>query len=286
MVFSCLKCNASFKKNQDLDRHLGRKFPCLSPEEKAKKNDCPGCDKTLYDQSTLIKHKSTCKDYKDYLETKRQEELRLLREENIRICEELNNLREELNNSRINNISEINGTVNIGNNNDNSVNTNITNNNRFELNSFYGDTVKKITTPDFIKMLDGILNDENNLYDILELLIKKIHFDVNNPSYHNIYSTNIRDKITHIYDDDAWVIGDESDFNMVAYSMIEYVKDFNECYIEIIKEHPELKSVNIEENIKNFNINRKNYRNLDMAVLQFINKYKNIPIATRKRAGM
>jgi hypothetical protein len=286
MVFSCLNCNASFDKNRDLDRHLNRKYPCLNEEEKAKRNDCPYCDKTLSNRSALNQHLKTCPNIpKVNNDITHREEIVTLREENMNLREENLRLRENQLNSRINNnISTNNGIVDFSVTNDNSVTNN--NNNSFALNSFYGDTVKRITTPDFIKMLDGILNDENNLYDILELLIKKIHFDVNNPSYHNIYSTNIRDKITHIYDDDAWVIGNESDFNMVASSMMDYVQEFKVCYNEIIKEHPELKSVNIEENIKNFNINRKNYRNLDIEILQFINKYKNIPIATRKRNGM
>jgi hypothetical protein len=287
MSFSCLNCDASFISKRDLDRHLARKNPCLNEEEKAKKNDCPYCDNTYSDFSNRIRHMKNCKK-----NPKNNNEINL-REENLNLREEVINLREEIINLRENNLNQNNNILGNHNsmvlgdsviNNNNTTNNNTTNNNNnFALKSFYGDIVKSVTTPDFIRMIDGILSDENNTYDILDLLIKKIHFNINTPEYHNIYSTNIRDKITHIYDDDAWVVGDESDFNVVAYSMIDYVKEFNECYTEMIIEHPELKSLHIENNISNFNVNRKNYRNLDMAVLQLIHKYKNVPIATRKQ---
>jgi hypothetical protein len=281
MSFSCLKCEASFISNRDLERHLARKKPCMSAEEKAKINDCFGCGKTYCNRTYLKTHMDSCPDVVRMNNINLREDFRRLQESVMSMQEELNNIR--LNNNISGNHNSINNSID--NSVDNSVTNNTTtnNNNNFGLKSFYGDIVKSVTTPDFIRMIDGILSDENNTYDIMDLLIKKIHFNVYAPEYHNIYSTNIRDKITHIYDDDAWVVGDESDFNVVAYSMIDYVKEFNECYTEMIKEHPELKSSNIENNINNFNINRKNYRNLDMAVLQLIHKYKNVPMTTRKQ---
>jgi hypothetical protein len=63
--------------------------------------------------------------------------------------------------------------------------------------------------------------------------------------------------------------------------MIDYVKEFKECYIDILKDNPELKSNKIENNMKNFNVNRKSNRDLDLDILQLLHKYRNIPIETR-----
>jgi hypothetical protein len=127
MVFSCSKCNDSFKTNRDLNNHLSRKFPCLSAEEKAKKNDCIGCDKTFSNQSNLKTHMGKCDDYKSYLEAKRQEEIRLLREE-------VNNLREEVERHNENNNQEEVRLLLIENNNQDEVRLlRIENNNQDEL---------------------------------------------------------------------------------------------------------------------------------------------------------
>jgi hypothetical protein len=115
MSFSCLKCDASFISNRDLERHLNRKTPCLTKEEKAKRNDCIGCNKTFYDKSTLNKHKKNCKDipksdivvpleeFRRLQESVQQENILIrelqesviaLQQENIKIREELNNPQE------------------------------------------------------------------------------------------------------------------------------------------------------------------------------------------------
>jgi hypothetical protein len=272
----CLNCNASFCSKRNLDRHLARKNKCLNEEEQSKKNDCSGCGKTFYDKSALTKHLKTCKDIK-YLE-----EIRLIQEENlmmkqyIKLQEENVKMQEELNNLRVNNISI-----------DNSItNNNTVNNTVINIRNFYGDSMRSIVNSDFIKKIDNKLNDETNALDILDLLIKFIHFDKENKEYHNVYATNIRDKKVQIFDDDAWVSGNESDFNMVSCIIIDYVKEFKECYMDILKDNPELKSNKIESNMKNFNVNRKSNRDLDLDILQFIHKYRNIPIETRKQMNI
>jgi hypothetical protein len=124
MVFSCSKCNASYKCNYDLTKHLNRKNPCLNEEEKAKKNDCPHCDKTFSDFSNRTRHMKKCKkNPKNNNEINLREENMTLREENIKIREENIRLREQ---PRV-----INNTTNNNNRNNttNNRNTTINNNN-------------------------------------------------------------------------------------------------------------------------------------------------------------
>jgi hypothetical protein len=287
MVATCLNCNATFKSDYALNRHLTRKNKCLNEEAKLKKNDCIGCGKTFYDLSNRNRHMKKCPNIigiqvqPDVLRvTNAESQIRILQEENMRIREENLKIREELINSKVNNNISIDNSVT---NNNNTVNNN---NTIINIKNFYGDLMRDIVNSDFIKKIDNKLNDENNVLDILDLLIKFIHFDKENKEYHNVYATNIRDKKVQIFDEDAWVSGNESDFNMVSCIMIDYVKEFKECYMDILKDNPELKSNKIESNMKNFNVNRKSNRDLDLDILQLMHKYRNIPIDTRKQMGI
>jgi hypothetical protein len=126
MVFSCLNCNASFKCNSDFERHLNRKNPCLNKEEKAKRNDCPYCDKTFYGLSNKVRHLKTCPKlpkinnditHREEIVTLREENMNL-REENIRLREQPKVIKNTTNNRNTTNNNTTNNNTTINNNSD------------------------------------------------------------------------------------------------------------------------------------------------------------------------
>jgi hypothetical protein len=186
-----------------------------------------------------------------------------IQEENQRMKEELIELKN--NKTIINNIQI---------NNNNNINILIKN--------FYADDLmSSIVNTNFIKKIESSL--ENGSPNILDVLIKNIHFDKDNESCHNIYSTNIRDKIVHFYEEDAWARGDNSDFNIISYTLMQYVEEFKQHYTDIIRTNPEFKSDIIERNIKNYNNIYKKPNNIESDIINLLFKYKEIPISTRKR---
>ena len=230
-LVSCPNCNKEFKFNCHLIRHLNgkkkckqkldKKYNCLNDnlqtlktkfekivnqmnlnDNSYKNNECAYCFKIYSTKGNLGNHIEKCCKNRQKL----QEQLNLLenliKKHKVDIIfkkADTNTIKSSKNKSK--NIT--NNTINNNNNNKikNNIKNNIkniTNNNlNININQFGQEDLSHITLKDNKKYLSGF-------FPGFVEYIKKIHYDDEMPSNHNIYISNLNSKYAYVYKDDKW----------------------------------------------------------------------------------
>jgi uncharacterized C2H2 Zn-finger protein len=205
MTFMCAKCDAVFKSNCDLTRHLNKKIPCGNEEKEAyklAKRTCEYCEVLYADVQSVGKHMKICP-----LRPSETDELK-----NI-IAQLSKQLNDKLNkqDDKLNNLSEqMKETKSI------TINNNIQNN--IIITAFGQEDLSFLTLKDFKKIL------RKGCYSVPELL-KLIHCNDDRPEYRNVYINNYKDEYMFTFDGKDWGIERKDD---VFANMIENKKNFLE----------------------------------------------------------
>ena len=94
---------------------------------------------------------------------------------------------------------ELKTNITVNNNNNNNNNNIIINNNNLHINinPFGEEDISHITDKDYKKFMTGFFPGFINF-------IKKIHYDDEMPSNHNIYISNIKSKFAYVFEDNKW----------------------------------------------------------------------------------
>ena len=224
-IFSCDKCNKTFKRKSYLIYHQNKKIPCNKVIES---NKCNYCDKELSIKTKMSLHLKKCKVYNEYeLKQERKnnnKELKRLNNEIIEIknkiekhdnkieeqddkIDELSDKIEEQNDK----IEELKQEIEILKNKNNKINKEvkvlkkIIKEEKDKKNTNVYDKIK-ISKEDRIKYLKSNLN----IYElVVDKFIKSYYVNKNKPENHLLYITDMnRNKIKY-YDGNKWIDGDK-----------------------------------------------------------------------------
>lgn len=240
MNYKCKDCNKYFKQKSHYERHINRKYSCISieddilPEPTNKTYQCPHCSLVLSRQDALNRHmKKSCKET-DNNDSDTDDHDVILKE----ILEEMNKRIESLETENKvlkgvsyfrpsqrarrtqNNIA--NAHINNNSNNNNNSNTIINNNNNHNNN-----LVVPFNTENFDSVLSLKQRGElmkKGLSGVTELF-KYIHFNEDLPQFHNCYISNLRSKYGIIYTGGGWGV-------ILIEELIDQIIDKNGNYLE------------------------------------------------------
>ena len=208
MVYKCNTCDKEFISKTDFTRHNSRKIKCISKNNNDITNDnyknvenkieykCIQCSKNFTRKYNLNTHiKKYCK-YKD-----------------IHVCkQEIYDLKNEIEKLKINESKKSNIIVNNNNNSNNNIII-------FNFNSEY---LPSIFTD---KELLNILN--NQIANIVPSMVEQLHFDINKPEYHNVYSPDRKSDVAFIYNGKTYISAFLDDVvNKLDSRMKEYLNKF------------------------------------------------------------
>jgi len=279
-MVNCQKCDKYFPKNCQLQRHLNRKYPCvtnnilivkninkineienqikeLTKQSIESKKNCKFCTKKLANKNNVERHiEFVCPTKKDMIEEKNKliEENKILEEkEKTDKLSKYQNQNEELQNQikilqntvqklMNKNIKETppNTIINNTTINNPTINNNLT----ININSFGKESLDHITEADYKKYLNGFFKGFLNL-------IEKIHFDENAPENHNVCLTNMRSKYAYVCENNNWVLKDKED---IINKLINKKYDLLNDKFEEFEENNKL-SNKILDNFKEFQEN-------------------------------
>jgi hypothetical protein len=224
--FGCHKCGKNFKQSAHLEKHLNRKFACdekfnifgdekKDPDEIEKerkyKFHCDECEKSFTRKSNLIYHKeNSCKAKKNNFSDK-DEKIKKLEEENLRLKnleKEMIEIKKNINELKNNSTSNKNITKNSHNNNNSHNNTKINSENINQqnvfLNNYTGSGMPQLTPEQIEPLL------KRGFQTPVELT-RAIHFNPNFPEYHNVYLPRVNEKSAMIFVDGNWKTTDRDD---------------------------------------------------------------------------
>jgi hypothetical protein len=256
-IYRCDKCLKSFKKKSHLDDHINKKKkPCindLSPiaitesdnVNKLTHNNlsnehffCEYCNKKYTRKDSLSKHlKLRCK-----LKQK-TEEFDVLKQMLVKILNENNEFRKELENFKSNPISSsLSKTTNIS----NTLTNNVINNTNTNLIVQFGK--EDLSKMNVIEAMNVYLKSTGG--NIISNMLKHINFNPAHPENFNIYMTDLAREIVKIHDGKKFV---SKKFNTVKDEIINNVSShINDICKKYIKSN---KSKNSIELLKKININ-------------------------------
>ena len=218
-IIECEKCGKIFKYNYLLKRHLNNKNSCdnihnildilnIKIKEIENKIDtknkniansktkCYYCNNIFYKKSNLTRHVRDCCIIKSNLLAEKNK-LFYEKEKAMQVLENKSNndlmflLKKEN--------KELKTNITVNNNNNNNNNNIIINNNNLHINinPFGEEDISHITDKDYKKFMTGFFPGFINF-------IKKIHYDDEMPSNHNIYISNIKSKFAYVFEDNKW----------------------------------------------------------------------------------
>jgi uncharacterized C2H2 Zn-finger protein len=228
--YRCVKCEKIFKKKSDYINHQNRKTPCEQNEGKMDSRVCVYCGVKYTTKGSVTRHiKMGCSVLKTREDEKKEiyEELLRLKKENERIVEEMNKMKicknEKQNGANIMNVN--NGNINNGNIN------NVT------IVAFGTERIEAIDT-------NSILSAMTAGFNATVKLTKNIHFNPNNPEYHNVYIPSMNNKNAMVYDGKRWALVPRDEIiddlyrekkDYVEVNFEEFCKSLSETQIGSIK---------------------------------------------------
>jgi len=224
VLYKCDICYKQFRDKYDLSRHKNRKFSCSKTipvhteiyQQKCKtvyelnnnsnldrtdncekvKHVCNWCNNSFSQKSSLNRHlKSRCKVKKNNDKEKEDIYIKLL-EENKKLVKKVKNLEK---NKQIINNNTINNTTN-----------------NIKLVSF-GDEDLDTIPQDIIKQV------LNYGFKSVPIFTKYLHFNKNKPENHNIYISNLKNKLIMVYKKNDWNLTDQDD---ILGKLIDFKTDF------------------------------------------------------------
>lgn len=204
--YTCSACGKQFTQKGHYMRHINRKFPCIKNNneyskysisginipnlEYKEKQKCIYCDKIYSTKYNLNKHYKTCKqkqeiDMKDKLYNLLiKENQKKLKEDNLFLKQQINNLQKQLNKDNTNIVI--------------SNNTNC-NNKTINILAYDKTDLSHLTDKDFEQIM-------KKCYKSVPSLIEKTHFDPLRPENKNIYISNIKQNFVMKYTGEKWIL--------------------------------------------------------------------------------
>lgn len=272
--YKCERCKKIFKKKDHYVTHMKRIKPC-GEDINMNEYKCIYCGIKYSTKGSVTRHiKNGCDAYDAIENEKKQifDELLRLKQENAAIMEEFKELKKELhkkqqhgggNNGTTNNI--INGNVNNGNIN------NIT------IIAFGRENIDKID-------IKSILNAASQGYYATVRLTENVHFNPNNPEYHNVYIPSMNSSCAMVYDGSEWKIVSRKDVIDDLYS------DKKEYIIENLEKFGESLSLSKIDALKRWladdcatHVDVANIRKIKKEIGWLLYSKKEIPISSRKK---
>ncbi len=258
----CLFCKKEFINKGNTLRHLN--------------SICTGKNKLVEKKGRLIEEKERLIEERDKLIGERdklnqEKETIIIKNDNKKLTDEVQYLRNELNKLLTRNISQ-----NITINNNNTINTQ---NNLIVINPFGKEDLSHITIEDYKKYLNGF-------FPGFIKFIEKVHFDENAPQNNNISITNIRSKYLSVHDGNRWITQDKND--VIANLLIKkHIQLADKC--EELEETNKIDKTtvdNFEEFCQNYNdieAKKNTRKNVIMMIYDNIDKKKSkIKTITKK----
>jgi hypothetical protein len=244
--FECKKCKKIFNKKSTYTYHIGRKTPCIKPENTPKtpncskkinnsikkdkmdnnaKFECQHCLKTFSRQFNVDKHiKNNCKVIKNKKQLSNEEikpeimeKIQKIIDQNEFLMEE--NIKLKKNQKKITNIKNQNIIKN------QQINVNIENLNIFD----HG--------KEKLNLIDNkvILNAINKGIGVSHItnIIESIYLNPELPKYQNICITDINRQKCMIYEKNEWILSDiEKIYNLIR-KVIEFSKEKYDEFVEL-----------------------------------------------------
>lgn len=239
MIFSCAHCKHIFTTKNGMQRHIKNnckiiksacslnithddaKKKCDNKKSKINENCCYHCNKKFSDRRSVYRHiKSSCKIVKNDKVEKNEkqkicDELNQLREENMKMRLELEMQKLNVVNDNITNINT--GVINNGTIN----NTGFVNNVNNSINIIFSFGKEDISKIDSAEMNKAFKNGFNSTVELTDA----IHFNPKYPEYHNVYIPSMKDKYGMVYKEGKWEL-------MNKQELINKLYDNKKDYIE------------------------------------------------------
>jgi hypothetical protein len=225
--YKCEKCKKTFKKKDDYKDHQNRKTPC---DSNINSNECIHCGIKYSTKGSVTRHiKNGCSVFNAKEKEKQEifDELLRLKQENERITNEMKELKVGLvKRNQSGGGAKINAQNNIHNGNIHNGNVN-----NITVVAF---GKEKMDTIDKKSILDAVSKGINSAV----LLTKNIHFNPNNPEYHNVYIPNLQNGYAMINDGSQWNLAPREEvINDLYRDKRDYVEEKMDTFKESLSKY-------------------------------------------------
>jgi hypothetical protein len=241
VYYTCQNCGTIFDKKSHYDKHLERKFPCVSLSFVF---TCSYCGVDFDTQGLLNKHYTRCKKKQEVADNDSVKELEKAKQEIIQLKDKL--AQSNINTSNIlsgNNSGNNSGTHN-GNNNDLSTNYNINNTNNNTINntinnqnimivSFGKEDINRLSKREKREIL-------NSSYAAIYNCAKKMNFNPNIPEQNNIFITNPKAEFAYKFDQQKFIALTTNDL------LAELIHHRSSDVRELMEQNDELKVAQVK----------------------------------------
>ena len=268
MSFYCNTCGIHTKSQKNLNIHFASARHKLREQNKQnKKQHVCFCGKVFTQVSNLYRHRKKCDIRPVSSITEPEQIIQVLKEENNKMKEEMDELRKQvemlIGNTGKNIASNNNSKIGNQNNIQNQQNVNIT------VNSFGSENIDHITDQIICKLI------KTAPFTCVPQLIEKIHFDPEHPENHNIKITNKKLNYAEIVKNNKWVTANKKkvidDVIQKSYDILD--EKYNDNKEEISDKRKE-RFENFQEKFENEDESlRKNMKNdVDLLLINGTNE--------------